>query len=110
MFKLIVTRGYVLLLVSLLPMWGWANEAVLADPTQPLNYVAARRSVTLTLNSILHSGERKQAVINGKTVRENEQVDGAVVKRIEPYQVVVAVNGKQKTLRLRNLSIKKVSN
>ncbi len=84
----------------------------LQDPTAPLGYrpAAGKPSDAFVLNSILHSSERKQAVINGKTVRENEYIAGALVKRIASNSVEILMDGKPYTLMLRQQLIKTRSN
>lgn len=88
------------------------SDVELIDPTRPLNYRANTAAVkeTLVLNSILHSAGRKQAVINGQSVREKDTVNGAQVQRIEGDRVLVLVDGKSLTLRLQQQTIKTRTN
>jgi MSHA biogenesis protein MshK len=83
----------------------------LRDPTQPLGYRTTRNNpLTLNLNSILISEERKLAVINGEQLRENETIPGAggtVLRRIEAGSVVVQQGDKSWRLRLSTQSIRR---
>ncbi|NIB44385.1 general secretion pathway protein GspB [Pseudomaricurvus alkylphenolicus] len=74
------------------------------DPTRPLKYsapISSQQQQALKLHSVLISSQRKLAVINGKTVRENQWVDGARVVSILPGKVLLSVRGRQQELRLK---------
>lgn len=85
--------------------WAFAGEESLRDPTRPLGYygdgkVAAQK---LELHSILISADRKLAIINGQTLRENDLIkggDGIRVARIEANDVLLQQGGKQWRLSL----------
>lgn len=93
------------LLVLILAQFSYA-EVAFRDPTQPVDYVPVGKQqdgVTgLKLDSVLISDQRKFAVINGKTVKEKQWVDGAQVVRILPDAVDVVVQGKPMQLHLIN--------
>ncbi len=86
-----------------------AQDAGLADPTRPpasLSAPAANAgqghaaSGAPQLQSILISlraGGRRVAVIDGKTLRQGQRIDGAVVEAIRPTEVVLR-RGKQKQI------------
>ena len=52
------------------------SELLQRDPTKPLNFQAAAQSqqVKLVLSSILISGARKQAIINGQSLIEGQRL------------------------------------
>lgn len=85
---------------------------VLADPTRPANWnrpkVAAKKTITYTLNYVFSSSSQKKAIINGKTVSEGQIVDSAKVLSIFEGGVRLMVDGRTKTLSLKpNSSFKK---
>lgn len=87
-----------LMLVSVLGSAG----TELRDPTRPLGYgPSAVEKQVLRLDSVLISATRKVAVINGRTVAENEWISGAQVKRIQPGKVVVIREGHEEVLTVR---------
>jgi MSHA biogenesis protein MshK len=94
----------------LLPLQLAAAPASIPDPTQPAGIPAAadadveEREVELT--SILVSGDRRIAVINGQLVREGERVDGIAVRRIEPHAVQLDGADGAFTLRLSGAAVK----
>ncbi len=111
--KRTVTFGVIcVLLVGGGSVAAQANKEQLKDPTTPLGYRAAagRQGNGFVVNSILHGSERKQAVINGKTVRENDFVGGALVRQITANSVVLVLDGKTQILKLRQQLIKTQSN
>ena len=74
----------------------------LQDPTRPLDAVAAvdtRHSGGLRLDSVLISEQRRLAVINGQTLRENDVIGEGRVLRILPG--LVEIRQADKTLRLQ---------
>ncbi len=80
-------------------------EIQLRDPTRPLSYVegaGANKPSGWRLDSVLISSQRKQAVINGKSVSEDSWIRGAQVKRIQANKVVILVKGEERVLRLRS--------
>jgi MSHA biogenesis protein MshK len=67
----------------------------LVDPTQPSSYRAPAASVShFKLSSILVSGQRKVAVINGRALSVGESVGEARVVKIEKQQVLLNSSGK----------------
>ena len=60
----------------------------------------------LVLESILISGSRKIAVINGQTAMQNQIVDGALIVSIAAQTVTVKHKGELKKLNLMLPSIK----
>ncbi len=82
-----------------------AGEPPLADPTRPPAYTAppaaaGAKGRAFRLSAVFLGPGRPRAVINGRTVRVGEQVDGARVIAIERHRVVLARNGGRLTLRL----------
>lgn len=79
----------------------------LQDPTQPSNFLAAASTTSvLTLESILISGDRRVAVINGTAVAEGEFTDGVKVVSIEKDSVRVVRGGSVLKLMLNSVSIR----
>jgi len=54
-----------------------------------------------TLNGIIYSRTTPVAIINGRSCREGEVVDGAYVTAINPDAVVITSNDREYTLRLQ---------
>ena len=78
----------------------------LQDPTRPLSYQAKVSAPSyFRLNSILFSGDRKAALINGVLVTEQGYVNGAQVMSITQGKVTLNVAGKLKHLRLGSKSM-----
>lgn len=83
-----------------------APGETLRDPTKPLGHRVApqgQHNSAYNLNSVLISAQRKQAVINGVTLREGQVIPdsgGVIVKRISPQTVVVQQGAKTWALRL----------
>jgi MSHA biogenesis protein MshK len=79
------------------------------DPTMPLSGMEAALEIVnnkLVLESILISGSRKIAVINGQTTMQNQMVDGALIVSITAQRVTVKHKGELKKLNLILPSIK----
>ena len=100
------------LLLALLASAGTARaqDAGLPDPTRPPAVLSApaagtgpARTAGPQLQSILISlraGGRRVAVIDGKTLRQGEHVDGAVVEAIRPAEVVLRKGNQRQILKL----------
>ena len=71
----------------------------LPDPTLPPT-VKIHAPSTIKLQSILHSGPRKSAVINGYVKTIGSYVNGGQVIDIKHNAVVINRNGQHYTLRL----------
>ncbi|HSX83959.1 MAG TPA: hypothetical protein VLE50_01075 [Cellvibrio sp.] len=82
----------------------------LRDPTQPLSYsVSGPKAQTLVLNSILISSERKLAIINGQTLRENDVISGSNgvrIKHISANEVQLQQGTRQWKLSLNTTSVR----
>lgn len=52
------------------------------------------------LTGILTRGDRQVAIINGQLVRENDEIEGSKVLKIESDQVVLERNSKEQVLRM----------
>jgi hypothetical protein len=55
----------------------------------------------LVLASILHSAQRRLAIVNGRIVRVGDRIGTATVREIEPRAVVVESGGIRRRLELR---------
>lgn len=98
MFKLSKIFSFSLLLLA---ASAQAQESV-TDPTKPLGFSggvgggAGNAQETIQLTSILIAEDRKVAIINGQSLRENQTLKGvgAVVKKIDADAVTLQQNGK----------------
>jgi len=69
------------------------------DPMKPNYYEFTGGSLNkamgaLTLDMVLFSEERQLAIVNGKTVKEGDVIEGARVVAIYPHKVSVVRRGK----------------
>lgn len=73
-----------------------ADTGQLKDPMRPFSPGAAQRPVEqrFELTATLVSDERRVAIINGRTVRVGEAVNGAEVKSIDPSSVELSVGSR----------------
>jgi hypothetical protein len=56
----------------------------------------------LVLASILHSPQRRLAIVNGRIVRAGDRIGGVTIREIEPRAVVIeTAGGARRTLELR---------
>ena len=99
------------LLATLLLLMPLLSQAQLNDPMRPAQ--APRTTVSATaptpawrLDSIILSGDRRLAVINGQRVSEGDQLGQARVSRIEATRVILRVGQQSRVLTLLPLSIK----
>ncbi len=87
-----------------------ADEARL-DPTRPLSYGSQiGEDEPLKLNSVLISGGRKVAIINGVRVREQQLIEGTGgvrVTKILPYEVLLQQGKKSWRLSLKTGAVKR---
>lgn len=79
------------------------NGEVLKDPTQPSDWAkpkkVSRVKQSYKLNYLLYADDRKQAIINGKSVVEGDQVSGAKVINISENSVTLSTEYGSKVLR-----------
>ncbi len=65
-----------------------------ALPAVDITPVDNRDNITKRLKlQVIIFGEDSKALINGKTVRVGEVIDGALIKAIEQHRVIIEVNG-----------------
>lgn len=77
----------------------------LSDPTRPHQPGAApadaREIVTgPELQSTMISLSFRRAIINGRTYKQGDKIDGAVITNIQPYEVTLKQGGRETRLRL----------
>jgi len=81
-----------------------SNGEMLNDPTRPHNWNKASgpkaKQKHFTLNYILKTPQRTNAIINGKKVTEGGIVSGAKVLKINQNTVIILVDSKRRTLHL----------
>ncbi|MBT8131663.1 MAG: general secretion pathway protein GspB [Gammaproteobacteria bacterium] len=97
----IAGSGIVMLLLAVS-----VNADVLHDPMRPYQQAAPieheSSGTGFTLSAILYSTDRRVAVVNGRPVTENERINGASVRTIQPGQVVLDVDGEILKLKLHS--------
>lgn len=102
-------RAWTLVLLAGPATLALAQQAVMNDPTRPPASLSAPApgnapaAAGPQLQSILlsrNAGGRRIAVIDGKTVREGQRVDGAVVEAIRANEVVLRHGTRRSTLTL----------
>lgn len=107
-------RRLVMAGMGLLAMAGMAHaqDSGVRDPTRPPSALSAPVATPgqqvapagePQLQSILVSlraGGRRVAVINGKTLRQGQRIDGAVVESIRPTEVVLRKGSQRQVLKL----------
>jgi MSHA biogenesis protein MshK len=97
-----------LLLLSGLPLVA----AALEDPTRPPDFVGGANGAkqgqapSWQVSSILISKDRRMAVVNGKTVRQGDQVGSARVVRISPTAVTLRTSIETFTVKLLPAQVK----
>jgi len=74
------------------PAVGWRTIVKPAGEVKP--------EKELKLSSLLISDSRRVAVINGRSCKTGDTIDGAVVKTISENSVLLFVNGKNRKLQL----------
>lgn len=86
--------------------------AAAGDPTRPPSYAPAPEravkavdlkpleSLSLSLNSVFFSAERRAAVINGKMLTVGQSIDNAKLVDIQPYGVTLKYGSQKIHLRL----------
>ena len=94
------------------------NGEILRDPTQPYSAQSAPTSaaksgeIPLTLNYLKHSGAEKVAYINGRSLREGDQINGMQVAEITSSGVKLTQSGRVRWVKLHTSRgiMKKVNN
>jgi hypothetical protein len=88
------------------------NAQALDDPMRPPGGAAvssgkAASGTRFVLSSTLIARERRSAVINGRNVGIGDHVNGARIVEIQPTQVRLQHQGRQITLSLLPVAVKK---
>lgn len=98
-------------LVTLLLLMLMSAAAALEDPMRPPGSAAVAGSSTavarFVLSSTLIARDRRSAVINGRSVGVGDSINGARVIEIQPAQVRLQHQGRQITLSLLPVAVKK---
>ena len=97
------------LFAALLLLMPLLSQAQLNDPMRPAQappVSASESAASWRLDSIILSGDRRLAVINGQSVSEGDQLGQARVSRIEATRVTLRVGQQSRVLTLLPLSIK----
>ena len=74
-----------------------ADNSLVRDPTQPVDYVPSA-----TETSGIFESSRPTALINGKRYHVGDKIDGYTVKSIRPSKVVLQGSGEQVELTMYN--------
>ena len=97
-----------LLVLSLLPCMRQAEA--FSDPTRPGSYTAPdaveKPTQALKLESVLIGSNRRVAVINGKTCRVGDSVDGARVVAIHADSAELVRDGNKVVLPLLKVKVR----
>lgn len=100
------------LLLCLLSVGQALAAQPLVDPTQPYGERAAPRvngarvaPAALHLEAILHSTQRRLAIVNGQLVREGDRIADNLIEAITPTTVRYSKQGQQHTLSLSGTSL-----
>lgn len=92
--------------LSLVAFASFAEETRLSDPMRPFEPAESsaveqpRTASPYSLTAVLVSSARRVAVINGRACREGDEVDGAIVTRIDERSVALERAGRETVLRL----------
>jgi hypothetical protein len=70
------------------------NEVVISTPPPPPAVPAGFPTVRVT--TVFYRAKNPQAVVNGRTVREGEEIDGVKIVKIEPRKVTLGWQGHTK--------------
>lgn len=108
-----VVRVFILLLVLVFSMRVGAEtngaEINIVDPTRPdIREKILMEEISVfdyTLSMLVKNRENSYAIINGVMLKENEEIAGAVVKRISGSKVVLDKNGKKIILSLYGVKV-----
>jgi MSHA biogenesis protein MshK len=93
------------LILSLLFVFSYSAVAgsIGADPTRPPQAVpesGSARDSGWTLYSVMITPTLKTALINDRTVKQGERINGARIVRIQEDRVILRADGQTRTLRL----------
>ncbi len=107
--KRLFTTCTMLLVLSCQPL---AQSDELADPTRPVTLraptptsVTTASASVLKLDAIVHSDERRLAIVNGKLLRVGEWLGNVRIDAISNDAVRYSRAGRSQTLRLANQAI-----
>jgi len=106
-----IARPYITAIVIfaalLIPASLFASNTVnldgLPDPTRPGGNPAGTGKSSasrLVLQSILHSGQRRSAIINGRVMTVGTWINGSQIRDIRQDSVVIARNGRLHVLHM----------
>ena len=106
-------RAFRGLLCGLTVLACMSAAAQVSDPTRPpsAEELAAWRgqpaaaATRWRLQSVLISGQRRIAVINGNRAAVGQEVEGAVVRAIEPTHAIIETDGETLKLSIRRYGI-----
>jgi len=87
-------------------IWFSNTYAELRDPTRPASYID-ETSNTWELNAIIISPKRRVAVIDGKSVQIDDEINGEKVVAIESSSVILDGSEGKMTLFLLDKPVKK---
>lgn len=85
----------------------------LRDPTQPSNYISpdakpgSTEKTEVKVSAIFISGDQKSAVVNGKIVKEGDDLLGAKITSITPTMIVLENERGKMELKIVTASVLK---
>jgi hypothetical protein len=94
-----------------------AERGGLSDPLRPLGYhppavsasqaAAVAKPINWHLSAVLHSAARSVAVINGRPLQLDDEIDGYRLVKIEPASVLLQKKQEKIVLRRSGTGLKK---
>ena len=94
-----------------------AEQSALSDPLRPLGYYpravsvnqanAVAKPINWRLSAVLHSAKRSVAVINGRPLQLDDEINGFRLVKIEPASVLLQKKQEKIVLRRSGTGLKK---
>jgi len=117
-YKMISKPHFIVIFLALVSVNCWAVEQI-SDPTMPAHYKVNRASNTSNkpivpahyewvLNSTMISPHLKIAIINGKQLKVGDEINGAIIKKIDHQKVSLHYNEETITLLLHHSFISQI--
>lgn len=80
-----------------------ANDNVLRDPTQPLDFVSVLsvNNKTVDLQAVFIKPKSRSAIVNGVIVKEGDRIENYVIVRINKNYIVLDGGDKKKKIHIR---------
>ena len=81
-----------------MPPRNWASFPIRPSPSARSGNARGRREAATgpELQSTMISPTFRRAIISGRTYKQGDQIDGAVVADIQPYEVTLKQGGRER--------------